>query len=171
MNPAPTTTAFLQLFFFNIIANGDSIIRCADGENTAESYAVNSGNNGGSTACDDQLVISHRMLCAVSCIAENNRFGIYINSYCFFSGVYGCTGQGGKFFRRIYNKLISCFDIAADIIRQPTTRIGNIIAFGIDFDLSRAILTLDFGCGLCSGCNTADNYHFHIDFLTLFLYY
>ena len=150
------------MVFFYKMAQPNGIVRRTHGKDAVQSCSGNIGYKGFGANGQHQFVIADGFFLVGTDPAEGDGFRGRIHPNRFHPGFHRDAGEPRIFFRGVDNQVFPRGDIAAYIVGQTATRIGNILAFGVDRDLGAAILAFELGGGFGSGRHTADDDDFHI---------
>ena len=151
---------FLCTGCFNIAADCNGIFR---GTHLENAFFVHAGYGRQCSRCtggNDQAIILHLASAAVT-VFDRNLFALCIQSDGFASSNYIDASQRCKFCGCIDDQLFLCFNHTADIIRQATSCIRNIIRICNQGNVSRLISTFQLRSSFGSSCNTANNENLH----------
>ena len=130
-------------------------------KNVGKVDAGNRRDKGRSARSDHKLIVAVSFF--FSGVQVPRRYPLVFtvngNGFCLRNNVR--TGERGKTFGRIYNKLPAVFDYVAYIVGQSAARIRNILAFGNQKNFNRTVFPFQLGRNLCSCGNATDNHYFH----------
>ena len=146
---------------FQIFPQLNGVLRGTHGEDTRQRNALQRRHNGGGAAGDDALVVFVIFLHASAQVVGSQLLFLRIQSSDLPLHQHFCAGESSKFRRCIDDQILLFRDQSADIVRQSTARIGDVLSLGQDGDVRSRIHALELCSRLCSGSDAANNQYFH----------